>query len=141
MLNPLLGSDMAATLFGIALLCCGINSTVTATLAGQVVMEGFINIRLKPALRRLVTRGIAIVPAMFAVMYYGQSGTTKLLVMSQVVLSLQLPFAVIPLVWITARRKMMGNFTAPRWQTVLAATASAVIVGLNVKLLIDVWTG
>lgn len=140
MLNPLLGSDMAATLFGIALLCCGINSTVTATLAGQVVMEGFINIRLKPALRRLVTRGIAIVPAMFAVMYYGPSGTTKLLVMSQVVLSLQLPFAVIPLVWITARRKMMGNFTAPRWQTVLAATASAVIVGLNVKLLIDVMT-
>ena len=119
LLAPLLGLAIAPTLFGIALLCCGINSTVTATLAGQIVMEGFLNIRLPPWLRRLITRAIAIVPAAIVTIWYGESGTAHLLVLTQVVLSLQLSFAVFPLVMFTADRAKMGALVAPRWLTAL----------------------
>jgi manganese transport protein len=137
LLEPLLGSAMAPVLFAISLIGCGINSTVTATLAGQIVMEGFLAIRLAPWLRRLVTRAIAIVPAAVVTIWYGDAGTAKLLVLSQVVLSLQLPFAVIPLVMFTASRAKLGPLVAPRWMTVLAAVIAAIIVVLNVKLIID----
>ena len=120
LLQPLLGTAIAPTLFGLALLCCGLNSTVTATMAGQIVMEGFINFRLPPWLRRLITRGIAIVPAAAVTIAYGESGTAKLLILSQVILSLQLPFAVIPLVTLTASRAKMGDLVAPRWLTAFA---------------------
>lgn len=137
MLAPLLGSELAATMFAVALLCCGLNSTVTATLAGQVVMEGFLNLRIPAWLRRLITRLVAIIPAIVVTYTAGESGTAKLLIMSQVVLSLQLPFAIIPLVMFTAQKSKMGVFVAPRWMTVLAALAAAVIIVLNVKMLID----
>ena len=137
MLMPLLGSAVAPSLFALALLCCGLNSTVTATLAGQAVMEGFLDIRLPPWLRRLVTRMIAIVPAAVVTIAYGESGTAKLLILSQVVLSLQLPFAVVPLVLFTASRRKMGELLAPRWVTVLAVLTAAVIIALNLKLLAD----
>ena len=138
---PLLGASVAPSLFAIALLCCGLNSTITATLAGQAVMEGFLDIRLAPWLRRLVTRSVAIVPAAFVTILYGQSETAKLLILSQVVLSLQLPFAVVPLVMMTADRGKMGALTAPRWLTAIAAVVATVIIVLNVKLLVDVATG
>ena len=108
LLHPLLGSAWAPTLFGIALLCCGLNSTVTATLAGQAVMEGFLDIRLQPWLRRLVTRAIAIIPAAGVTIFYGEQETGKLLILTQVILSVQLPFAVVPLVQFTASRAKMG---------------------------------
>ena len=136
-LAPLLGSAIAPTLFGIALLCCGLNSTVTATLAGQIVMEGFIDIRLPAWARRLVTRSIAIVPAAVVTIWYGEKGTAQLLIFSQVILSLQLPFAIIPLVMFTASKAKMGEFVAPRWLTAAAALIAAIVVTLNVKLLID----
>ena len=101
-MSPLLGSVCAPTLFAIALLACGLNSTVTATLSGQIVMEGFLDIRLPPYLRRLVTRGIAIVPAAIVTIWYGDAGTAKLLILSQVVLGLALPFSIVPLVMFTA---------------------------------------
>jgi manganese transport protein len=141
LLTPLLGSALAPMLFGIALLCCGLNSTVTATLAGQIVMEGFINIRIAPWLRRLMTRLIAIVPAAVVTIWYGEKGTGQLLILSQVVLSLQLSFAVVPLVVFTASRAKMGAFVAPRWLTVVAAIIAAVIVALNAKLVWDFVTG
>ncbi len=136
-LAPLLGSAIAPTLFGIALLCCGLNSTVTATLSGQIVMEGFLDIRLPPWMRRLVTRGIAIVPAAIVTVWYGEKGTAQLLILSQVVLSFQLPFAVVPLVMFTADRRKMNELIAPRWVTALAVVVAAIIIALNVKLLID----
>jgi manganese transport protein len=136
-LAPLLGSAIAPTLFGIALLCCGLNSTVTATLSGQIVMEGFLDIRLPPWLRRLTTRAIAIIPAAIVTIWYGEKGTGQLLILSQVILSLQLSFAVIPLVMFTADRQKMGELVAPRWLSALAWGVAAVIVLLNVKLLID----
>jgi len=137
LLSPLLGSAIAPSLFAIALLCCGLNSTVTATMAGQIVMEGFLDIRLAPWLRRLITRVVAIVPAALVTIAYGESGTAKLLILSQVVLSLQLPFAVIPLVIFTANRAKMGKLVAPRWLTILAAITAAIIVVLNMKLILD----
>jgi manganese transport protein len=137
LLAPLLGAAIAPTLFGIALLCCGLNSTVTATMAGQIVMEGFINFRLPPWLRRLVTRGIAIVPAAVVTIAYGDRGAASLLILSQVILSLQLPFAVIPLVMMTSSKTKMGELVAPRWFTAIAAVIAAVIVVLNAKLLMD----
>jgi manganese transport protein len=140
-LAPLLGSAIAPTLFAIALLCCGLNSTVTATLAGQIVMEGFLDIRLPPWARRMVTRAIAIVPAAIVTIWYGESGTAKLLILSQVVLSLQLPFAIVPLVMFTADRAKMGALVAPRWVTALAVLVAAIIIVLNVKLLYDFVTG
>ncbi|MGO4571085.1 Nramp family divalent metal transporter [Microvirga sp. 2TAF3] len=137
LLQPLLGAAIAPTLFGIALLCCGLNSTVTATMAGQIVMEGFINFKLAPWARRLITRGLAIIPAAAVTIAYGESGTARLLILSQVVLSLQLPFAVIPLVTLTASKAKMGEMVTPRWMTALAAIIAAIIVALNVKLLVD----
>src|SRR5919107_1961177 len=128
LLSPLLGSAVAPALFAIALLCCGLNSTVTATMAGQIVMEGFLDLKMPPYLRRLVTRLIAIVPAALVTILYGESGTGKLLILSQVVLSLQLPFAVVPLVILTASRGKMGALVAPRWLTVLAGLVAAVII-------------
>ena len=135
LLAPLLGSAMAPTLFAIALLCCGLNSTVTATMAGQAVMEGFLNIRLPAWLRRLVTRLIAIVPAVLVTLFYGESWTAKLLIFSQVVLSLQLPFAVLPLVHLTASKKKMGALVSPFWLTGLAALIGALLIALNVKFI------
>ncbi|EHM02547.1 manganese transport protein MntH [Acetobacteraceae bacterium AT-5844] len=134
LLAPLLGAA-APTLFAVALLACGLNSTVTATIAGQVVMEGFLRIRLPPALRRLVTRAIAIVPAVVVTWLYGESGTAQLLVLSQVVLSLQLPFAVIPLMMFASDRKQLGALATPRWQVVLGWASAVLILVLNVLLL------
>ena len=141
LLSPLLGSLVAPSLFGIALLCCGLNSTVTATLAGQAVMEGFVNLRLAPWQRRLVTRAIAIVPAAGVTILYGTAETGKLLILSQVILSLQLPFAVVPLVQFTASRAKMGELVAPKWLIATACTIAAVIIVLNIKLIIDFMTG
>ncbi|XAZ24274.1 Nramp family divalent metal transporter [Sinorhizobium sp. B11] len=141
LLSPLLGLAIAPTLFGIALLCCGLNSTVTATLAGQIVMEGFLKIRLKPWVRRLITRAIAIVPAAFVTIWYGDQGTAELLILTQVVLSLQLSFAVFPLVMFTASKAKMGELVAPKWLSAVAYVIAVVIAGLNVKLLLDVVTG
>src|SRR5690242_4053651 len=138
---PLLGSTLAPTLFGIALLCCGMNSTVTATLSGQIVMEGFLDIRLPGWARRLITRAIAIVPAAIVTIWFGEKGTAKLLILSQVILSLQLPFAIVPLVMFTADRQKMGTLVAPRWVTTLAAITAAAIVVLNIKLLTDLALG
>lgn len=137
LLAPLLGVAIAPILFGIALLCCGLNSTVTATLAGQAVMEGFLEIRLPAWVRRLVTRLVAIVPASVVTVWYGESGTAQLLILTQVVLSLQLSFAVIPLVMFTASRAKMGDLVAPRWLVAFAGLIAAIIVVLNVKLLVD----
>ena len=137
LLAPMLGVGAASTLFAIALLASGQNSTITATLAGQIVMEGFLDIRLPPWLRRLVTRLLAIVPAVIVASLYGASGTTKLLILSQVILSFQLPFAVVPLVQFTSDRMMMGRFVNPLWLKVAAWTISAVIIGLNLKLLVN----
>ncbi|MGA7807264.1 Nramp family divalent metal transporter [Bradyrhizobium sp.] len=136
-LAPLLGSTLAPTLFAIALLCCGLNSTITATLSGQIVMEGFLNWRIAPWLRRLVTRMIAIVPAVVVTIWAGGKATGQLLILSQVILSLQLPFAVVPLVLFTASRAKMGPFIAPRWLTALATVTAALIIALNAKLVWD----
>jgi manganese transport protein len=141
LLSPLLGLAIAPLLFGIALLCCGINSTVTATLAGQIVMEGFLHIRLPPWMRRLITRAVAIVPAATVTIWYGEAGTAELLVLTQVVLSLQLSFAVFPLVMFTADRTKMGALVPPRWLTALAVLIAIVIAALNVKLLFDFFAG
>jgi manganese transport protein len=135
-LTPLLGTKIAAVLFAIALLCSGQNSTLTGTLAGQIVMEGFLNIRLAPWLRRLITRLLAIIPAIIAVAFFGRSGTAKLLIFSQVILSLQLSFAVVPLVQFTGNRKQMGEFVNPLWLKILAWLCAAVIAALNVYLLV-----
>ncbi|MBI1982828.1 MAG: Nramp family divalent metal transporter [Acidobacteria bacterium] len=136
-LSPLLGIPFASLLFALALLCSGQNSTLTGTLAGQIVMEGFLNIRLAPWLRRLVTRLIAIVPAVIAVALYGQSGTAQLLIFSQVILSLQLSFAVFPLVQFTGDRAKMGEFVNPRWVKVLSWVVAGMIAALNAYLLVQ----
>jgi manganese transport protein len=135
LLSPLLGTSLASTLFAVALLCSGQNATLTGTLAGQIVMEGFINIRIRPWLRRLVTRLIAIVPAVIVISIYGDKGSGPLIILSQVVLSLQLPFAVFPLVAFTSDRAKMGEFANPLWVKLLAWSVAAVIGGLNVWLL------
>ncbi len=141
LLQPLLGLAIAPTLFGIALLCCGINSTVTATLAGQIVMEGFLKIKLPPWLRRLITRAIAIVPAAIVTIYFGESGTARLLILTQVVLSLQLSFAVFPLVMLTASKTKMGGLVAPPSLIAFAAFLAVAIAVLNMKLLVDFFAG
>lgn len=141
LLAPMLGVGIASTLFAVALLASGQNSTITATLAGQIVMEGFLSIRLKPWIRRLITRAIAIVPTVIVTALYGESGTAQLLVLSQVVLSLQLPFAVVPLVAFTSDKAKMGAFANPAWLKWTAWLVSAVIIVLNVKLLFDWVTG
>ncbi len=135
LLTPVLGVGAASTLFAIALLASGQNSTVTGTLAGQIVMEGFLDIRLPFWLRRLITRMIAIVPAAFVAALYGESGTAKLLVLSQVVLSLQLPFAMVPLVQFTSNRAMMGAHANRGWLMVAALVICVVVIGLNLTLL------
>jgi len=140
-LAPLLGSTLAPTLFAIALLCCGLNSTVTATLSGQIVMEGFLEIRIAPWLRRLVTRGIAILPAVVVTLWAGEKATGQLLILSQVVLSLQLPFAVVPLVIFTASRAKMGALVAPRWLSLLAALTAVLIIALNAELVFNYISG
>jgi manganese transport protein len=141
MLAPLVGSMVAPKLFAIALLCCGLNSTVTATLAGQIVMEGFLDIRLPAWLRRLFTRMIAIVPAAGVTIYYGAEGTGFLLILSQVILAFQLPFAIVPLVMFTRDKAKMGELVSPQWLTVVAGIIAAIIIFLNLKLLWDVFTG
>ena len=140
-LAPMLGSAIAPTLFGIALLCCGLNSTVTATLSGQIVMEGFLDIRLPAWARRLLTRAIAIVPAAIVTIWYGEKGTAQLLILSQVILSLQLPFAIVPLVMFTDDRRKMGELVAPRWVTALAVLIAITVIVLNMKLLWDFFGG
>jgi manganese transport protein len=140
LLTPLLGAG-ASTVFALALLASGLNSTLTGTLAGQIVMEGFLNIRLRPWLRRLITRGIAIVPAAIVAILYGASGTAKLLVLSQVILSLQLSFAVFPLVMFTSDRAKMGEFVNPMWVKVLAYTVAFIIASLNTWLLYQTFAG
>lgn len=134
LLTPMLGG-MAATLFAVALLCSGQASTLTGTFAGQIVMEGFLRWKVKPWVRRLITRGIALVPALILVHGAGDMGTVKLLVLSQVVLTMQLPFAVIPLVMFTSDKRRMGEFASPVWMQVLAYLVSAIIVGVNLSLL------
>jgi manganese transport protein len=137
LLSPLLGLGIASTLFAVALLASGLNSTVTATLAGQIVMEGFLDLRLPSWARRLLTRGIAIVPVIVVTAFYGEQGTGRLLVFSQVVLSMQLPFAVIPLVRFVSDRRKMGQFAIPASVAAIAWIVAGVIVILNVKLLAD----
>ena len=135
LLSPLLGTSAAGVLFAIALLCSGQNATLTGTLAGQIVMEGFVNIRLRPWLRRLITRLVAIIPAIITVALYGEQGTGALLILSQVILSLQLSFAVFPLVSFTSNRDKMGDLVAPRWMQVLAWAVAVIIAALNSWLL------
>jgi manganese transport protein len=140
LLTPLLGAG-ASTVFALALLASGQNSTITGTLAGQIVMEGFLNIRLRPWLRRLITRMIAIIPAVIVAFIYGESGTAKLLVLSQVILSMQLSFAVFPLVMFTSDKLKMGEFVNPLWLKLLAYAVAVVIGGLNIWLLFQFFLG
>ena len=140
LLTPLLGAG-ASTVFALALLASGQNSTLTGTLAGQIVMEGFLNLRLRPWLRRLITRLIAIVPAGITAIFFGESGTAKLLVLSQVILSLQLSFAVIPLVLFTSDRRKMGDLVNPRWLSALGWLVALVIAVLNGWLLVQTLQG
>jgi manganese transport protein len=137
LLTPVLGASLASTFFAVALLAAGQNSTLTGTLAGQIVMEGFLNLRMPGWVRRLVTRLIAIVPAVIVTALYGERGTGQLLVLSQVILSLQLSFAVVPLVMFTSDRAKMGAFVNPRWLTAIAWLVTAVIVVLNSYLLLQ----
>jgi manganese transport protein len=137
LLSPLLGVSGASAIFALALLASGQNSTLTGTLAGQIVMEGFLSIRLRPWLRRLITRAIAILPAVIVTVFWGESGTAKLLIFSQVVLSVQLSFAVIPLVLFTSDKRKMGEFASPLWMKSLAWVTAILIAVLNVWLLIQ----
>ncbi|HEX9564421.1 MAG TPA: Nramp family divalent metal transporter [Gemmatimonadaceae bacterium] len=141
LLTPLLGVGWASAVFALALLASGQNSTLTGTLAGQIVMEGFLNLRIRPWLRRLITRAIAIVPAAITAILYGESGTARLLILSQVILSLQLSFAVFPLVMFTSDPHKMGSFVNPRWLKAMAYTVAVVIASLNVWLLIQTARG
>ena len=137
LLEQLLGNQVAPIAFGLALLAAGQSSTLTGTLAGQIVMEGFVRIRLRPALRRLITRSIALVPAVVVISMYGDQGTYQLLILSQVILSLQLPFAIVPLVHFTSDRLKMGSFANKPWVRLLAWLTSAIIIALNSKLVYD----
>jgi manganese transport protein len=135
LLSPVLGVSLASTLFAVALLASGQNSTLTGTLAGQIVMEGFLNIRMRPWMRRLLTRLIAIIPAVIVTALYGERGTGELLILSQVILSLQLSFAVVPLVMFTSDKLKMGKFVNPSWLKAVAWSVTAIIVALNGYLL------
>jgi manganese transport protein len=141
LLTPLLGTSLASTLFAVALLASGQASTVTGTLAGQIVMEGFLHIRIRPWLRRMISRGLAIIPAVLFIWLKGEHAVDDLLVLSQVVLSLQLAYAVIPLISFTSDRRKMGEFVSPRWVIALACLTAAMIVGLNAKLVMDTMGG
>jgi manganese transport protein len=134
LLAPLLGTGAASVIFAVALLCSGQSSTLTGTMAGQIVMEGFLNFRMRPFLRRLVTRALAIIPAALTIYIAGDKSTFGLLILSQVILSMQLPFAVIPLIHFTSDRSRMGSFSNKTWVLVLSWTTAAVIVGLNLRL-------
>jgi manganese transport protein len=134
LMTPLMGTSLAATAFGIALLCSGQSSSLTGTLAGQVVMEGFVHLRMRPWMRRLLTRSIAIVPAVLAIIVMGDEGSYKLLILSQVILSLQLPFAVVPLINFTSDKRKMGDFANAMWVKLTAWATAIIIIGLNVKL-------
>ena len=133
LLKPILGG-IASTAFAIALLAAGQSSTITGTLAGQIVMEGFLDWKIAPHVRRIVTRLMAVVPAMGIIMVSGGHDTTRILTWSQVALSLQLPFAIVPLIVFTSSRKVMREFVNPRWMTVLSIIAASVIIGLNLYL-------
>jgi manganese transport protein len=137
LLAPLLGVGVASALFAVALLASGQSSTLTGTYAGQIVMEGFLNLRLRPWLRRLITRAVAIIPAVAVVSTAGEEGTYRLLILSQVILSMQLPFAIIPLIRFTSDARRMGEFANPRWVKTLAWSVAAVIVGLNLWLVYE----
>ena len=137
LLDPILGVKLAGLFFAVALLAAGQNSTLTGTLAGQIIMEGFLNIKLKPWLRRLITRLIAIIPALIVAIIYGEKGTSDLLVLSQVILSLQLSFAVVPLVAFTSNKYKMGEFANPSWVKYTAWIVAVIIIALNSYLLID----
>jgi manganese transport protein len=137
LLTPMLGFAGASTMFALALLASGQNSTITGTLAGQIVMEGFLHIKLKPWLRRLITRSVAIIPTIFVTLFYGERGTADLLILSQVILSMQLSFAVFPLVQFTSDRAKMGEFTNTRTLKFVGYTVAIVIAGLNVWLLVQ----
>jgi manganese transport protein len=141
LMTPLLGAPIAAIVFALALLASGQNSTLTGTLAGQIVMEGFLRLRMQPWLRRLVTRLLAIAPAAAIIGFAGEAATGQLLIASQIVLSMQLPFAMVPLVLFTADRRKMGNFASPAWLNALAWITSAVILVMNGKLLYDLASG
>jgi manganese transport protein len=137
LLSPILNVPAASVLFALALLASGQNSTLTGTMAGQIVMEGFLDIRLRPWVRRLLTRGLAIIPAIFCILLYGESGNAKLLIFSQVILSLQLGFAVIPLILFTGDSKKMGRFVNPLWIKILAWSCAGIILLLNFKYIFD----
>ena len=141
LLAPLLGASAASFLFALALLASGQNSTVTATLAGEIVMEGFLSLRLPPFIRRVMTRLLAVTPAIFVTWLWGERGTGQLLVLSQVILSMQLPFAVVPLVQFTSNKRLMGPLAIPVWVSAIAWTIAAVLIVLNLKLLFDVFSG
>lgn len=141
LLSPLLGFGLASTLFAVALLASGINSTVTATLAGQIVMEGFLRLTIPNWARRLLTRCLAIIPVVIVTWLYGNKGTAELLVLSQVILSMQLPFAVVPLVQFVSDKRKMGSFVISRWTAALAWVIASIIIALNLKLLWDVFSG
>jgi manganese transport protein len=141
LLTPLLGVTGASAVFAFALLASGQNSTLTGTLAGQIVMEGFLSIRIRPWLRRLITRMIAIVPAALTAIFFGEHGAAQLLILSQVILSLQLSFAVFPLVRFTSDRLKMGEFVNPLWLKVLAYLVAFAIAGFNAWLLVQTFSG
>jgi manganese transport protein len=141
LLSPALGAGLASTIFAAALLCSGQNSTLTGTLAGQIVMEGFLHWRLKPWLRRLITRSLAIVPAALVIGIAGERQTTNLLILSQVILSFQLPFAVVPLIQFTNDRRRMGEFANRPWVAILAWIVAVAIIALNALLLVLVFRG
>jgi manganese transport protein len=141
LLAPLLGTTLASVMFAVALLASGQSSTLTGTMAGQIVMEGFLNFRMRPWLRRLITRMLAVIPAAITISIAGEEGTYRLLILSQVILSLQLPFAVIPLIHFTSDRRRMGSFANATWVKLLAWTTATIIVGLNINLVISTVTG
>ncbi len=141
LLSPVLGAPLASVLFGVALLASGQSSTLTSTMAGQIVMEGFLHIRLKPWLRRLLTRLVAIVPALLTIGFLGEGSTSNLLILSQVILSLQLSFAVVPLVIFTSDRRLMHEFVNPKWLTIVAWSIASVIMALNSWLLWKTFAG
>ena len=141
LLTPLLGTTLASSLFAVALICAGQSSTLTGTLAGQIVMEGFLQFKILPVLRRLITRLIAIIPAVIVISLKGERGSYDLLILSQVILSMQLPFAVIPLIQFTSDRGLMGTFASKLWVKTLAWISATVIVGLNANLVVKILSG
>jgi len=141
LLAPLVGTALAPALFAVALICSGQSSTITGTLAGQIVMEGFLNIRIRPWLRRLITRTLAIIPALLTIIYFGEGSTGKLLILSQVILSLQLSFAIIPLIHFVSDKVKMGLYVIPLWVKALAWITTSIIVSLNFKLVFDQMSG